>query len=124
MNLRNLAPWGFSLAALALGLSMYASAQVKPVVTKPNETIRSLSDPLNALKLRVEGLEEKVEALEKENRSLKAAVAPLPGVAEKANFLYSEHQRPAGILGVRRKVVQKNSWDRVPGNAYVVVYER
>lgn len=112
------------LAIVTVGIGAFAAGQGRPVITKPNETIRSLTDPITLLRERVDELEKKVTTLEKENATLKAAVAPVPGAVEKSNFLYSEFQKPGGIQGVNRKIYQKNGWNRIPNDAYIITYHR
>lgn len=107
-----------------VALFAVGSSQVQPVITKSNATIKALMDPMERMKARVDDLEKKVETLEKESKALKKAVGPIPDAVEKANYLYSEFQKPGGVQGVRRKIYQKSFWGRIPDGAYIIVYER
>lgn len=120
-----------TIALVAIGITIFAFAVPQISPTRKGPSPSDLNNPVYLLTGRVEVLEKKILELEKSNKALQEdlkkqgqfiqKIGPMEG---SVNILMSEHQRPGGIQGVRRRVYQKNFWDRVPGDAYIVVYQR
>lgn len=92
------------------------------------KTPKGQFDPVTRVNVRVDELQAQIETLKKQdgelrerNEALRAEIDTLRTAVQR---LTAEAEHPGGVQGVRRKVMQKGFWDRVPNDAYLIYYVR
>ncbi len=119
-----------------IGLFVFqqVSAQIPPGLTDRNrvatplerltwrvESLESKLDAANkALDSKSKSLESKIEGLRGENAGLRTQLSALEG---RLRYVESDLQSPAGMSGLKRKIIQKIAWDRIPEKAWLVYYQ-
>lgn len=121
--------WGGAL--MVIGGWMGVANSGAQVLKNPSAAVKAnmkLPTEMERLTMRIEDLEKRAKVAEAKLGPLVADVDRLKEenalLRQEVNKLNWDMYNPGGQIGTKRKIMQKAAWDRIPGDAYLVYYQR